>query len=392
VLPLVGATVFGAALWRLHRQRAALAIGIALMLLAIVGSWTVSEDAATGVGGSPFHAPFYVYFAGTVLFQVLRAERVTEDTIFGAACAYLLLSFAFAGAYEAVEAVSPGAISGVDPERGSSVFSQLSYFSLVTLTTLGYGDFSPVHPLCRSLAILESVIGTMFPALVIARIIAVQSSQAESAFSHPEPQRGREALVSRVLFAFLPAAILALPWLERSPFGRLAVSAILSSLMIAGLYFVSGRRWILHLGIALALLAGVLRVTGGGWSALATAIEVLMISIVVLQISRWCLRQSHATTSVVFSAVCLYWLIGIAFSGVFQLVEYGAPGAIAPDDAHSVGDMLYFSFMTLTTTGYGDFSPVGAGARMLAALEAFLGIFYPAIVIARLVSLYGARD
>ncbi len=390
-VPVVAAAVFGAALWRLHHQRWAFAIGAGLMVLAVVGGWVSSGDAASGVGGSPFHAPFYVYFAGVVLFQVLRAERVTEDTIFGAACAYLLLSAAFASAYEAVEVFSPGAISGLDTESSSSLFSQLSYFSLVTLTTLGYGDFSPVHPFCRSLAILESVMGTMFPALVIARIIAVQSSQGESPFAHPEPKWERQALLSRVLFAFLPAAILALPWLERSDFGRIAVGTILSSLMITGLYFVSGTRRTLYAGIALALLAAILRVAAPDWAAVSTAIEVLMISIVVLQMSRWCLRQPHATTSVVFSAVSLYWLIGIAFSGLFRLLDYGDPGTITPEDQRSVGDMLYFSFMTLTTTGYGDFTPVGAGVRMVASVEAFLGIFYPAIVIARLVSLYGVR-
>ena len=47
--------------------------------------------------------------------------------------------------------------------------------------------------------------------------------------------------------------------------------------------------------------------------------------------------------------------------------------------------MLYFSFMTLTTTGYGDFVPVDHVTRALASLEAFVGVFYPAIVIARMV-------
>ena len=52
--------------------------------------------------------------------------------------------------------------------------------------------------------------------------------------------------------------------------------------------------------------------------------------------------------------------------------------------------MLYFSFMSLTTTGYGDFTPAIPLTRTLASIEAFIGIFYPAIVIAKLVSLYGS--
>jgi voltage-gated potassium channel Kch len=390
-ISLVSTSVFGAALWRLHDQRRALAMGIGLMLLAVVGGLTATDDGFFGVSGSPFHAPFYIYLAITVLYRVLHAERVTEDTIFGAASAYLLLSFAFASAYEAVEIFSPGSIAGLDHDSESPLFAQLSYFSLVTLTTLGFGDFAPVHPFCRSLAILESVVGTMFPALVIARIIAVQSAEKESPFAHPEPEWGRHALVARILFIFLPIAILALPWLEKSAFGRLAVGTILSLLMILGLYFVSGQRRVLVLGGAFLSLAELLRFAGPGWVAVSITIEVLLISFVVLQISRWCLKQPSPTTSVVFSAVSLYWLIGIAFSGIYQLVDQASSATIAPVDQRSVGDMIYFSFMTLTTTGYGDFTPIGASARVLTSLEAFLGIFYPAIVIARLVSLYGSR-
>ena len=63
----------------------------------------------------------------------------------------------------------PGAIAGIDPSGASgTVFSQLSYFSFVTLTTLGYGDLTPVHPFCQSLAIVESVVGVLFPALIVA--------------------------------------------------------------------------------------------------------------------------------------------------------------------------------------------------------------------------------
>jgi uncharacterized membrane protein len=55
----------------------------------------------------------------------------------------------------------------------------------------------------------------------------------------------------------------------------------------------------------------------------------------------------------------------------------------------STGDLLYFSYTTLTTTGFGDIIPRGAEVRMLAVLEAMVGVFYNTIVIARLVGLYG---
>lgn len=392
-IPGVGAILaLVVALWHVHRRPLTFWIGIMLMLLAMGGGALLSERSLDGVSGSPFHAPFFVFFAGIVLNQVLTAERVTEDTVLGSACAYLLLALAFASAYEAVLFFDPTAIKGIEIGSGLSAFAQLSYFSLVTLTTLGYGDFSPVHPFCQSLAIVQTVIGAMFPALVVARIIAVYASGSDARFAEPEPVLTREAIVARVLFLSLPAAVLALPWIEQGSFGRFAVSAILTVLLIAGVYFVSGQRRILVAGIVLGLTAEILRVGDWGLIQLATTIEVVFIGIVVVRMSIWCLQQQRATTSVILASVCLYWLIGLGWSGVYQFIENQAPDTLAPAHGESVGGMLYFSFMTLTTTGYGDFVPVHHVTRALASLEAFVGVFYPAIVIARLVSLYGSQD
>jgi len=56
---------------------------------------------------------------------------------------------------------------------GESVQSQLLYFSFITLTTIGYGDIMPVHPVARMLGILEGVAGQLFPAVLIARLVAL---------------------------------------------------------------------------------------------------------------------------------------------------------------------------------------------------------------------------
>lgn len=61
------------------------------------------------------------------------------------------------------------------------------------------------------------------------------------------------------------------------------------------------------------------------------------------------------------------------------------------NDAFEPGDLLYFSYMTLTTTGYGDIVPRGSEVRMFAVLEAMVGLFYNTIIIARFVSLYGSH-
>jgi hypothetical protein len=87
------------------------------------------------------------------------------------------------------------------------------------------------------------------------------------------------------------------------------------------------------------------------------------------------------------AALCVYLLAGIAFGGVFAALEAVAPGSLegAGDD---IGSAVYFSFMTLTSVGYGDIAPLTPAARALAMLEAVFGQLYLAVLIARLVSLY----
>ena len=110
-----------------------------------------------------------------VLAQVFSDGRVTLSRILGAVAAYLLLGLVWVGAYHLVELAHPAAFAGLaagDPQH-------LMYFSFVTLTTTGYGDVTPLHPAARSLAMLEMLVGQLYPAILIARLVSleVQSRQ-----------------------------------------------------------------------------------------------------------------------------------------------------------------------------------------------------------------------
>ena len=103
-------------------------------------------------------------------------------------------------------------------------------------------------------------------------------------------------------------------------------------------------------------------------------------------------RSQRIKADQVLGGVVLYLNIGLTFAVAYSLVQHLAPGAFllpAPVPTPPVHPtyFAYFSFVTLTTVGYGDTVPVEAVARSLATLEAALGQLYPAIILARLVSI-----
>jgi len=112
---------------------------------------------------------------GVVLVQVFRAGPITGHRIQGAVAAYLLLGLIWAFAYELVLLHDPGSFQPADlGGTKGPVMINLAYFSFVTLTTVGYGDITPVHPIVRSLSNLESLIGQLYPAILIGRLVSME--------------------------------------------------------------------------------------------------------------------------------------------------------------------------------------------------------------------------
>jgi hypothetical protein len=142
---------------------------VAIVTLAVdLGSWVVPVAEPWVLGTSLLSL---LLFLSVVLGQTLRSGPVTFHRLHGAVAAYLLLGIIWAYAYALVALLGPGAFSGaVSPADGPRGFF---YFSFVTLTTVGYGDVLPVHPVARSLAVLEAVTGPLYLAILIARLVSV---------------------------------------------------------------------------------------------------------------------------------------------------------------------------------------------------------------------------
>jgi hypothetical protein len=112
---------------------------------------------------------------------ILRSYPLPYHRIIGAILLYLLIAVAFATLFLFVGLADPDAIKGIAFEDDQSVAASLFYMSFVTLTSTGYGDIVPVHPLARSLCNIESVIGQLYPATLLARLVTLELSSTGSA-------------------------------------------------------------------------------------------------------------------------------------------------------------------------------------------------------------------
>ena len=118
-----------------------------------------------------------VALCGVVLALVIRRGPITTRRIEGAIAVYLLLGFSWAQAYELIELWHPGAFTGAVDGRGSLPWT---YYSFVTLTTMGYGDIMPVHPLARAAAVLEALTGQLYLTILLARLVSLELQSRRS--------------------------------------------------------------------------------------------------------------------------------------------------------------------------------------------------------------------
>ena len=113
-----------------------------------------------------------IYMAAVLLVGVVRTERVTHDVISGAIAVYLLVGIAWAVVYALVEGLNPGSFR-LGPAGQGTIWEQLLYFSFTTLSTLGFGDITPVNPIARMWTVFEAIFGTLYLAILVARLVSL---------------------------------------------------------------------------------------------------------------------------------------------------------------------------------------------------------------------------
>lgn len=152
------------------------------VLLARVVSVSVTTQMAELVSHAT-SAAFLGFAIYVIMTAVMRPGHVTMDKIYGAICVYLLLGILWGSLYNIVELAEPGSFKFTDPgarveavrqQEYRELEAELNYYSFVTLTTLGYGDVTPVTDRARGLAWLEAVFGQLFIAITIARLVGAE--------------------------------------------------------------------------------------------------------------------------------------------------------------------------------------------------------------------------
>ena len=175
---LIPITAIGAVATNRHHRVIAMTLGLVTLagiVQEISGAKVIPHLAVAGSA-----LLLFAYTTIFVLRRVLQSERVTGDTLCGAIAVYLMIGLTWSLVYVLAEHLHPGSYRIATTGMLHAPAKELLYFSYVTLATLGYGDVVPVTDGARSLAVLESLCGTIYMAILVARLIGLHLSQTGS--------------------------------------------------------------------------------------------------------------------------------------------------------------------------------------------------------------------
>jgi voltage-gated potassium channel Kch len=212
----------------------------------------------------------------------------------------------------------------------------------------------------------------------------------------------------RQLLILIMLAMLMTPLWASHDVIALAFQFVFFNALVVTLSAVKGRQptlrvWVMGLWAAATVLK-IVHVAGGGAEfskhmlVATAALDALLMGSCVVVVLEYVLSGREVNSERIFAAVVTYFLVGFAFAAVYELLVILQPGsflfpggALKPGEVVVDGRLLYFSFVTITTLGYGDIVPQLPLSQMLSVIEAIVGQFYIAVIVAWLVTAYAAR-
>jgi len=138
----------------------------------------LDNNALFGVGMAG-ESLFLILVVLTILYDLFKASKVTGDTLAGAVCVYLLIGLIWSYLFLLVEISIPGSFSFTQGDARIQLWIAKElypffYFSLVTITTVGYGDMAPISTAARTLATMEGMLGQIYLTILVARLVGLQ--------------------------------------------------------------------------------------------------------------------------------------------------------------------------------------------------------------------------
>jgi hypothetical protein len=151
-------------------------VAVVLAVLSMLVRWAshLAPNIETFTWNAVLMLIFSIFATGIVLARVFQKGRITHYRIQGAIAVYLLLGLIWGIAYILVELQAPGSFNLSTSSIGNGLSAELMYYSIVTLTTVGYGDITPVSAAARNLSNLEGLVGQLYPAILIARLVSLE--------------------------------------------------------------------------------------------------------------------------------------------------------------------------------------------------------------------------
>jgi hypothetical protein len=169
------------------RRLAAVAVGVPTSLISLGGDLLAGPAGGTVVLiGHGLAVLFYFWAAAQIVASLFRRRPLSLDSVFGVICGYLLLGMAWGVLYSMLDTLRPGsfAVGGRLAEQVQADDSRVplyTYYSFVTLTTVGYGDVTPVSPAARTCAWLEALTGQFYLAVLVAGLVGALLSKRPEA-------------------------------------------------------------------------------------------------------------------------------------------------------------------------------------------------------------------
>ena len=179
ILEIAFALILVAGAFNVSSQASVRGLVIVLAVLSLVASWLAPASSQSVVVAADMVLSTGMLAVFTLLmvkhFLLRRLEPLKR--IAGAVAVYLMLGLIWARLYQVVELASPGAFRA--PEGEIVTGASLTYFSFVTLATLGYGDISPINIIARDLAVLEAIMGQLYLVILISRLVTEGAKKME---------------------------------------------------------------------------------------------------------------------------------------------------------------------------------------------------------------------